>query len=142
MPSSNLLYQALTIIPSLWFVIPISAATGLFLFFRGLKPAASGIIALSAPGTVGAALTFLFAMFYKLQTSIAPMHFSMMLSLLMVVAFPIHVISPLAFFFALCRYISEKNDYATGFGYIVSVCLIISSIALSHILVTSPSYDM
>jgi hypothetical protein len=142
MPRSNFIYQALAIIPTLWFFIPVSMATGLFLFWRGLKPATSSIIALSAPGVASAVITFLLTTFYKFQTSLAPMHFNIVLALFTVIAFPAHIVCPFAFVSAVRRYISEKGDYIIGFGYIILLFLILASILISHLLVTNPNYDM
>jgi hypothetical protein len=142
MPRSNLIYQALGIIPTLWFFIPVSMATGFFLFWRGLKPATSSIIALSAPGVASAVIAFLLTIFYKFQTSLAPMHFNIVLAMFMVAAFPTHIVCPFAFFYSVRRYISENEDYTIGFGYIILLLLMLASILISHLLVTSQNYDM
>jgi hypothetical protein len=139
---SNTIYQWLIIIPTLWFFIPTFLATALFLFWRGQKPAASTIVALSAPGAASAIIMFFLIILYKFQTSAISMHFNTVIALFAVVAFPSHVICPLAFIFSIRRYVSENRDYTIGVRYILSLLAILASILISHLLVTSPNYVM
>ena len=125
-------------LPTAWFFVISSSLSALLLLARRVKPVASCVLALSIPGTIGAVLTLLLTASYKLYVSSASfIHFNLILSLFVTIAFPSYVVSPLIFFFSFRRYFSRKEDYAIGFGVISAIAVLIASVVLSDLLIRS-----
>jgi len=126
-------------LPTARFFVISSSLSALLLLARRVKPVASCVLALSVPGTIGAALTFLLTAGYKLYVSSADLiHLNLILSLLVVIAFPSYVVSPVIFFFSFRRYFStNKEDYAIGFGVISVTAVLIASVVISDLLIRS-----
>jgi hypothetical protein len=137
MPGDILIYQTLLLIPTLWFLAMLSFVFALLLWRRGMKPAASCLVALSAPGALGAALTFILTVLYKFKTSVVSMHSNIVLAFLVAAAFPSHIISPIVLYFSSKRYLSNKEDYQVGYGYVFLLLLLLAFAVISHLLVTS-----
>ena len=129
-------YHAIKVLPTLWFFAIMALIFGFFLMLRGVKPAASCILALSSAGTVGGVLTFVMTVVYKLGLSLSFIHYNIMFSFLVTVAFPSHIISPIVFYFSAKRYFSERPDYTVGYVYVLLVLVLLGSAVLSHLLVT------
>ena len=126
-------------LPTARFFVISSSLSALFLLARRVKPVASCLLALSVPGTIGAALTFLLTTGYKLYVSSANfIHLNLILSLFAVIAFPSYLVSPVIFFFSFRRCFStRKEDYAIGFGVISVIAVLIASVVLSDLLIWS-----
>jgi hypothetical protein len=133
---SGLLYDTLQTLPTAKFFIITSTLSAFVLLARRVKPIASCILALSVPGTIGAALSFpLFAAHFAIPA--ANMRFSLTMALIATTAFPSNLIAPAVFIASVRRYRSNKDDYAIGFGVFAVACLLIIAAALSHLLATA-----
>ena len=134
---SRLLYDVLQTLPTAQFFIITSTLSGSLLLARRVKPVASCILALSIPGTIGVALSFLlFAVHFTSIQSVINIRSSLTTALIASLAFPSHLIAPLVFFASVMRYRSNKADYAVGLGVLIVTCLLLIAAALSHGLAT------
>jgi hypothetical protein len=134
---NGLLYDTLRALPTAEFFIITSTLSGLVLLARRVKPVATCILALSVPGTIGAALSFpLFAAHFY-SVSLPSIRFSLTMALIATAAFPSYLIAPAVFFPSVRRYHSNKGDYAVGFGVFTVACLLITAAILSHVMVTA-----
>jgi len=132
---NGLLYDTLRALPTAQFFIITSTLSGLVLLARRVKPVATCILALSVPGTIGAALSFpLFAAHFY---SVSNIPFSLTMALIATAAFPSYLIAPAVFFPSVRKYHSNKGDYTVGFGAFTVACLLITAAILSHVMVTA-----
>jgi hypothetical protein len=86
-----------------------AALSALFLLARRVKPVASCVLALTVPGTIGAALTFILAASYNVSSADF-IHLDLIFSLFVVIAFPSYGVSPVIFFFSFRRYVSTRKQ--------------------------------